>query len=190
MHTNEIQFFLLGLCKKLCSTSIASTVIIATCSIYNLSSPLHAASIHEVIPVKERNLLLNDAQHLTHLEDHKDKGEIAELQFPFKFEKEKEAPDETEDAPAHTQIETNKDKQILTAIAKNLNATGVIVQGNKPYLVFPNGTIARGGIIKVNYKGKNYSVIVSRISRSRYELSLNSATIVKYFEKQSNSKAY
>ena len=165
----------------------AAIITVICCGI----SALPAQSLQQVIAVKKRNQILSEGESLTHLQDPPLKQKIAELSYPFSFKPdEKLEPIETSEQDAEPTPVSYSDKQILQSVAKNLDATGVIIQGNRPYLILPNGNIPMGSKIKVNYRGIPYTIVISDIDQSRYILKLNQASFTKYFEDSSDDDKY
>ncbi len=64
-------------------------------------------------------------------------------------------------------------RDLLQAIATSLKPSGYFVIGGTPTLVFGQKRVKAGGLLTVNYEGKEYTLEVSALDRTNFTLRLN-----------------
>ena len=89
-------------------------------------------------------------------------GRVAEQQVPG-------------DSGAAQQVPTaaKGDRGILQSIAASLKPSGYFVLGGEPTLVFGQKRVKAGGLLTINFEGKEYILEVTALNRTNFTLRLN-----------------
>lgn len=64
-------------------------------------------------------------------------------------------------------------RDILEAIATSLKPSGFFVFGGEPTLVFGQKRVKAGGMLTINFEGKEYALEVTNVDRTHFTLRLN-----------------
>jgi hypothetical protein len=65
------------------------------------------------------------------------------------------------------------DRELLQAIAKTLTPSGSFVISGEPLLTFGQKRVKAGGVLTINFEGKQYTLEIVSIDRTTFTLRLN-----------------
>ncbi|QYY37189.1 hypothetical protein [Ruficoccus sp. ZRK36] len=159
--------------------------LIAACSVDSVS----AAGL--VMPIKRRDVTLSAGELYLRPPSEQVEAELAELKYPFAFERPPEpvgvaesektdsAAEETEAAP----VVTRTDEEVLQAFSSKFEPTGMMARGQDNYLTVPVGdrthSVKEGSLIRFNYENESYNVRISKVTDENFTLSLGEATLTR-----------